>query len=247
MANAKIKMKPQISDWDVMVIVWQRLARGKNINAIVRHFELHAGEEGYPECPPDRQSISRVCKRLLKLPPELVCTLPLEVQGFVCEHRPDLKQKLEFLQRGKTFEAVPRELIPTIKKLAKRLQWLIRVPEPERPLLTEEMIKGNEGPYLTVVRTINTPWWCVDPSICVYLDLNAEQQALFNRFVSLPASQKFKTIFDEWVRTTNAYLHLVRAGGDKTQIKQAYEEAKQVEHEAHLELWKAVEALYQSN
>lgn len=244
MANKETKMKTQISDWDVRVKVWQRQARRENISAIERHFELHAGEEGYPERPPDRESISKVCKQLFKLVPELVCTLPLEVQSFVCEHRPDLKQKLEFLQRGKTFEAVPRELIPTIKKLAKRLQWLIRVPEPERPLLTEEMIKGNEEPYLTVVRTINTLWWCVDPSICVYLDINTEQQALFNRFISLPASQKFKTIFDEWVRTTNAYLHLVRSGGDKTQIWEAYKEAKQVEHEAHLELWKAVEALY---
>lgn len=152
--------------------------------------------------------------------------------------------KMETPQQKKKRQALPTALIPKIEKLAKRLQWLIRVPEPERPLLTEEMIKGNAGPFLKVVRSINTPWWCNEPSIHVYLDLNAEQQALFNRLLSLPESQKFKTTFDEWVRTTNHYLNLVRSGGDTTGIRPAFEEARQTEGRTHLELWKAVHALY---
>jgi len=152
--------------------------------------------------------------------------------------------KLESLQQGKTVQIVPKELIPKIEKLAEKLQLLISVPEPERPLLTDAQRKGNADFSLTAIRTItNAFWWCTDPSVHVYLDLNLDQEVLFNRFLSLPTSQRFKTFFDGWESKTNRYLDLVRTSGDEEQIKVAYQKAKYFQPKAKHELSEAILAL----
>lgn len=191
-----------------------------------------------------RDTYNALIYEIEHMPLEEVKTLPSDLQAWVIQIRPDLKENLNLLQQGITLEAVPRDMIPKIEELAKRLTLLIYVPKPERSLLTEAQRKGNADFSLKAMRTIiNAFWWCTDSSVNVYLELSIEQQGLFNRFVSLPTSQKFQTIYDDWESRTNHYLDLVRAGGDEKQIKAAYQVAKDCESQARFELWEAVEAL----
>lgn len=245
MVEVKTKKETRkIGDWDIKVEVWKRQARGDKISAIYRYFQIYAGEKGYPNYAPDRETIKNVCEKLLKLLPEQIRLLPQEIQAFACEHKVGLKEKLESLQGGKIPEAVPKELIPKIEELARRLQLLIYVPEPERPLLTDAQRKGNADFSLKATRTIlNAFWWCTDPSVYVYLELNIEQQGLFDRFINLATSQGFKTIYNDWESAANRYLALVRSGGDEKQVRVASQEAECLMHNTHDELWKAVDAL----
>ncbi|MCJ7656104.1 MAG: hypothetical protein MUO97_12555 [Dehalococcoidia bacterium] len=87
-------------DWDIRVKIWQCQARGDNIMATLRHFEIHAGEEGYPMYVPDRGIISKIRSELLTLLerlPEMLPSLPPEVQAYVINKRPDLKDKIRFV------------------------------------------------------------------------------------------------------------------------------------------------------
>jgi len=68
--------------------------------AIQRCFEVHAGEEGYPKDVPNRDTISKIRSELFTLLerlPELLPSLPPEVQGYVVNERPDLKDKVRFV------------------------------------------------------------------------------------------------------------------------------------------------------
>lgn len=103
------KLKPQPSDWDVKVKIWERQALNDNIAATQRHFEHNAGEEGYPEYPPDRNTIRKIREELLKLPPELVLKLPPEVKTFVISKRPEMKEKLERLRQD-SYQQTGRQL-----------------------------------------------------------------------------------------------------------------------------------------
>lgn len=191
-----------------------------------------------------RDTYNALTYEIVHMPLEEVETLPLDLQAWVVQIRPDLKENLELPKQRKTFEVIPRDLIPKIEKLAKELERLIIVPETERPLLTDAQRKGNADFSLEAARTIaNAFWWCTDPSVHVYLELNIEQQGLFDRFINLATSQGFKTIYNDWESKTNRYLDLVRARGGEEKIKAAYEIAKNCERKAHHELWEAVDAL----
>ena len=208
--------------------------------AVAKLFETFT-EEDQAYVRNSRYSFNGLTDEITNMPAYEVLSLPQDLQDWIIEIRSDLKEKLESLQQRQTLDVVPRDIIPEIEKLAKRLEWLIRVPEPKRPLLTEEELKGNTDLSLKAIRTLNTPWWCTDPSIHVYLVLNASEAALFNHLVSLPASQSFKIHYGKWVTKTNHYLDLVRA--DKGKIEAAYQEAECLMHNTHDELWKAVDAL----
>jgi len=91
---------PHPSDWGIRVKIWQCQARDDSIMATQRDFELHAGEEGYPKCAPDRYTISKIRSELFTLLerlPELLPSLPPEVQAYVVKERPDLKDKVQFV------------------------------------------------------------------------------------------------------------------------------------------------------
>ena len=65
-----------------------------------RHFEIHAGEKGYPRYAPDRDTISKIRSELFTLLerlPEVLPSLPPEVQAYVINERPDLKDKVRFV------------------------------------------------------------------------------------------------------------------------------------------------------
>ena len=94
------KVEPKIGDWEVKVTVWQCQARGDRIMATQRHFELHAGEQGYPKDVPGRDTISKIRRELLPLIekiPEILSSLPPEIQAYVISKRPDLKDKVRFV------------------------------------------------------------------------------------------------------------------------------------------------------
>ena len=91
---------PQSKDWDTRVRIWQCQARGDNVMATRRDFELHAGEKGYPMYVPDRNTISKIRSELFTLLerlPEMLPSLPPEVQAYVVNERPDLKDKVRFV------------------------------------------------------------------------------------------------------------------------------------------------------
>lgn len=91
---------PQSGDWDTRVRIWQCQARGDNIMATQRLFETHVGEEGYPKYVPDRDTISKIRSELFTLLerlPEMLPSLPPEVQAYVVNERPDLKDKVRFV------------------------------------------------------------------------------------------------------------------------------------------------------
>lgn len=93
-------VKPKITDWEVKVKVWQRQAVGDNRSATLRYFESHAGQEGYPEYAPNRNTIAKIFSELPNLPPELVVILPPEVQAYAQNLNTSLKEELERLKAG---------------------------------------------------------------------------------------------------------------------------------------------------
>ena len=122
MGNADPKRKTNLKtgDWPVKVLVWKSLARNpKNRSAIQREFELNAGKESYPERPPDRQTITKICNELRTLSPELISQLPPEIQAYAQELNPELSSRLEKLKTdeiGITERAKPHLIIKTVKK-----------------------------------------------------------------------------------------------------------------------------------
>jgi len=91
---------PLPRDWDIRVRIWQCQARGDSIMATQRCFEVHAGKEGYPKYVPNRDTISKIRSELFTLLerlPEFLPSLPPEVQGYVVNERPDLKDKVRFV------------------------------------------------------------------------------------------------------------------------------------------------------
>jgi len=142
-------------------------------------------------------------------------------------------------------------MIDEIKKLAEKIDWLTKIPDPRLPLITRrtdievtgKMFEGNQTAYFKVALTMNRPWWSDDPSVNVYLPLTAREEALYNKFVGLPTSKIFKQAINEWFDSMNQYLGLVRSGSDDKGIKRAYEEAINVKNRAISELWGAIYAI----
>ena len=89
------KRHPKPGDWDFKVIVWQRAALGERLASILRHLELHAGRNGYPKDPPDRETVSNTLTELDRLSPEVIGRLSPEVQAYAVSRRPELKAELE--------------------------------------------------------------------------------------------------------------------------------------------------------
>lgn len=249
------KLKPEWVKTDIpkntKIKLWRLMKDNPTFDTFHGQLSKHYDEIfiGISKRPYKYGSMSRDTYNALKyeiahMPLEEVKTLPSDLQAWVITIRQDLKENLELPQQGITLEAVPRDMIPKIEKLAKRLELLIYIPEPERPLLTEAQRKGNADFSFKAMRTIiKAFWWCTDPSVHLYLSLNVEQQGLFDRFINLPTSQGFKTIYNDWESRANRYLDLVRSGGDEKQVKAAYQEAERLTHKAHDELWEAVNAL----
>ena len=68
--------------------------------ATQRLFETHVGEEGYPTYVPNRDTISKIRGELFTLLerlPEMLPNLPPEVQTYVVNERPDLKDMVRFV------------------------------------------------------------------------------------------------------------------------------------------------------
>jgi hypothetical protein len=131
MGNAvqKRKAKLKTGDWAVKVQVWQCLARTpKNRSAIQRELELHAGEEGYADHPPDKATIAKICDELRTLSPELILKLPSEVQAYAQKEKPELEAELRQLKKPVPHEDTKHKR--KMHKLAMEVSKEIDLPSP---------------------------------------------------------------------------------------------------------------------
>ncbi len=201
-----------------------------------------------------RDTHQRLQQEVMLMPSEEVLSLPSDLQSWMVQIRPDLKEDLELLKRGKTLEALLRERIPEIERLARRIEKITKVPQPNRELLSEDRqsehkiaelaISGNTYPLISSMATaILYPWWCTSGLVQIRRYLSWKDEALLDRLVNLPLAQRLKVLLDKWEKDADGYLKLKRSGANNREIKQAYLKAEQVSQALHSELWKTLEAL----
>lgn len=201
-----------------------------------------------------RDTHQRLQQEVMLMPPEEALSLPSDLQSWMVQIRPDLKEDLELLKRGKTLEALLRERIPEIEQLARRIEKITKVPEPNKELLSgdrqseHEIVKlaisGNTYPLISSMTTAFLyPWWCISGLVQIRRYLSWRDEALLDRLVNLPLAQRLKALLDKWEKDTNGYLKLKRSRANDREIKQAYLKAEQVSQALHSELWKTLEAL----
>lgn len=135
-ADQKRKLEFKTGDWVVRVKVWQSLAKTpNNLSAAIRELEYHSGEEGYPEHVPDKATIKKIRDELANMSPELVFTLPLEVQVYAQELNLQLREELERLKAGSKL-TMKGEQVPYVetrhkkkmRELARSLQRELGLP-----------------------------------------------------------------------------------------------------------------------
>ena len=156
------------------------------------------------------------------------------------------------VQQSKVAQVVPGGLFSEIRKLAQRLEQLTYVPEPRRAFLPDShqaetnivdaVIKGrSESFYSTMILGMRTPWWCATGPVEVRRHLTWEQQALLDRFIGLPSSQRFKAALATWEKKVNTYIQLKRFNTNAEEIQAAYFEAHAAMIAVNSELWAAIE------
>ncbi|MFC1935755.1 hypothetical protein ACFLX9_03225, partial [Chloroflexota bacterium] len=103
-------------------------------------------------------------------------------------------------------------------------------------------MKSDTDPLTGVMLSLLTPWWCASGMVQVTRHLIWEECALFDHFVGLPTSQRFKATLADWEHKTNKYLKLKQLNAATNEIEAAYQAAKQAEYALHSDLWHAAEA-----
>jgi len=128
------------------------------------------------------------------------------------------------------------ELFDDIVKLAGELRSLIYVPTviPVSDSLSKKILPNGDTKkeYQTVCSYFEE-----------YLASHPFTQAPYNRFISLPTSEKFRLDLEKWKQKTNHYYEIVGTTTDVEEVKKAYNDAKEAMNQALAELAEAVEAL----
>jgi len=170
-------------------------------------------------------------------------------------HRKPETVKKHLNREGNKKAKIPIQLINKLEKLAKKLEQLTRVPEPNRPFLpsssqseidiVEAALTGDTRPMLSTMMTgIQTPWWCSSGSVQIRPYLSYEEEALLNRFLKLDISQGLKTLLSEWEDKSNRYLTLKQSGISDNKLESYYKKAKEISDRLHSALWETMNGLY---
>ena len=97
---------------------------------------------------------------------------------------------------------------------------------------------------LHLVQILRTSHAYTSISTYNFRNLAYQEDALLDRFVELHISQKSKALLDEWEEKADIYLKQKQSGVKISDIEKAFNDAEQVSHALHLELWKTVESLF---
>ena len=100
--NPRDEIRPADQEWESTVRVLKLLARNLKIKNI-------AAQAGYSE-----KWVRDLRKKALGYPPSLVSTLPLEVQAYLMERKPQLKTELDKLKQ-QTAEKVSASRVPGVE------------------------------------------------------------------------------------------------------------------------------------